>query len=178
LGSFLWSAKKHNLFAFLVAAYDLFRRNGIEIYVVGLMRDDLRREIAQRWPAVTVTGKVDQVTPYLEDARIGVIPEEAGGGFKLKALDYVFHRVPLFSLQGCVNDLQLVHGQSAMLYADMNSLCTGVVTSIVDTGLLEKLQNAAVVRAAPFLGIEKSLEDLNAGLRSAGILEPHAMYSL
>ena len=44
--------------------------------------------------ATQFTGTVPDVTRYMDEARIAIVPERNGGGFKLKVLEYVFNRIP------------------------------------------------------------------------------------
>ena len=48
--------------------------------------------------ATQFTGTVPDVEPYMDEARIAIVPERNGGGFKLKVLEYVFNRIPVFAL--------------------------------------------------------------------------------
>ena len=82
LGSFNWIAKQMNLKAFLGSAYGRLSEAQIGIDIVGDIPPRLAKEIQRRYPRVRVHGRVDSVDQHLERARIGIVAEEIGGGFK------------------------------------------------------------------------------------------------
>lgn len=164
VGSFLWSAKLQNLFSFLHAGYDLFRANRVEIHVVGVMRASDQHSVSIRWPGVVTTGQVEEIASHLDGCRIGVIAEDSGGGFKLKALDYAFQRVPMFALEHAVAGLELKHEQDAMLYGSMDALCRGIVAHVDNVQLLECLQANLYQSSARFLDEDASRLELKRAL--------------
>src|SRR5262249_7256398 len=93
--------------------------------------------------ATCFTGTVPDIEPYLDQARIAIVPERNGGGFKLKVLEYVFNRVPVFALNGSFAGVPLLHDESAMLYRDHAALARGVLEAIDDVGRLNRMQEQA-----------------------------------
>ena len=143
VGSFGWLAKQHNLEAFLAASVPRFQAMGVEIEVAGSMPPAFAISIRQRYPTVRVTTPVEDMTPRLLEARIGVVPEEVGGGFKHKALQYVFCRLPVAALSGSVAGTPLVPDESILEYPSMEALADGVLRVIDDPALLRRLDAAA-----------------------------------
>jgi glycosyltransferase involved in cell wall biosynthesis len=142
IGSFDWVAKQMNLRLFAGAAATAFDRAGVALTVVGdggRFLDAMRRE----FPSVRFTGRVDDIYPYLDRARIAVIPERFGGGFKLKSLDYVFNRLPVAALERSFDGVPLVRDESVLAYPDIATLVCGIVASIDDLPLLNRLQEHA-----------------------------------
>src|SRR5690606_4592600 len=89
-GSCEWVVKQHNMKRFLATALPVLQPAGIAVTVVGKMPEAFARELQTAFPAAEIHANVPDPSPFLDSARVGVIPEEAGGGFKLKALEYVF----------------------------------------------------------------------------------------
>jgi polysaccharide biosynthesis protein PslH len=143
LGSYGWVAKQLNLWRFLKAAAKPLARAGIGIDVVGWAPDDVVAKFREAFPTVAVSGSVETVSPYLTDARIGIVAEEIGGGFKHKVLDYVFNRVPVAALAGSVAGVPLEPGVSMLEYADMTSLVDGIIDTIDDVERLDGIQDTA-----------------------------------
>ena len=143
LGSFIWSLKKANLRAFLSAGYEIFAGSGIEIVVIGSIEPGFRSELESNWPDVHFAGTVDPEDELLPACRLGVVAEQAGGGFKLKILDYVFRGVPVFALRHAVLETALQDGQAAALFDDMSQLCEGIAAHIDDFDYLNRLQHLA-----------------------------------
>jgi hypothetical protein len=79
----------------------------------------------------------------MDQARIAIVPERNGGGFKLKVLEYVFNRLPVFALRGSFAGVPLIHGDSVMLFDDQEALARGVLDTIDDLDRLNALQERA-----------------------------------
>jgi len=143
VGSFDWIAKRMNLEEFVEIADPLFAEAGAELTAVGSAEEKFLEGLRQRTRASTFTGTVPDVTRYMDEARIAIVPERNGGGFKLKVLEYVFNRIPVFALRGSFAGMPLVHGDSVMLYADHEALARGVLETIDDFDRLTRLQERA-----------------------------------
>lgn len=143
VGSFGWLAKQLNLDAFLAEAASRLATADVGLEVAGSMPPDYERSVRTRFPTVQLSGALDDLTPRLVDARVGVVPEQVGGGFKHKALQYVFCRVPILALAGSVAGTPLVPGHSILEYPDMGSLVDGILDVIDDTPRLANIETAA-----------------------------------
>src|SRR5262249_34827114 len=89
VGSYHWIAKQENLRRFVAAAAGIFLKHEITLHIIGSMPPALARELGVH-SNVVLHGFVDDIQPHFANARIAVVPEEIGGGFKLKLLDYIF----------------------------------------------------------------------------------------
>src|SRR3546814_10693449 len=58
--------------------------------------------------------RTDTLCPYTTLFR-------SGGGFKLKALDYVFNRLPILALEGSVAGMPMQHDDGILFYRDYRS---------------------------------------------------------
>lgn len=148
VGSFDWIAKRMNLAEFVQVADPLFAEAGAELQAVGSGEEAFLEQLRQQTLATHITGTVPDITPYLDQARIAIVPERSGGGFKLKVLEYVFNRVPVFALAGSFAGVPLRHNESAMLYADHAALAHGVLEAIDDVDRLNRLQERAFAACA------------------------------
>lgn len=145
VGSFDWIAKRMNLEEFVEVADPIFAEGGAELIAVGSAEERFLKRLRERTKASQFTGTVPDVTRYMDEARIAIVPERNGGGFKLKVLEYVFNRIPVFALQGSFAGVPLVHGDSVMLYPDHEALARGVLDNIDDVERLNRLQERAYV---------------------------------
>jgi polysaccharide biosynthesis protein PslH len=127
MGSFTWVVKQDNLARFVEIADPIFKKQGIELDVIGDIPKALLAALSARCRATHFHGFVTDVAPYLDRARIGIVPEPIGGGFKLKFLDYIFGRVPIATVS------QAVAGLSEELQLAMlkNNSLAGLVAEIV-----------------------------------------------
>jgi glycosyltransferase involved in cell wall biosynthesis len=147
VGNYKWVAKSENLRQFVAAADTAFHAAGITLHVVGSMAESLATELRQSTLATVLHGFVEDVAPHFANARIAVVPEEIGGGFKLKFLDYFFGRVAVASLTHATAGLPGEIRDSMICSSDIPSLVADIVANIDDTEKLSRLQTAALAAA-------------------------------
>lgn len=148
VGSFDWIAKRMNLAEFVGVADPLFADSDVELQAVGSGDEAFLEQLRRQTLATRLTGTVPDIEPYLDQARIAIVPERSGGGFKLKVLEYVFNRVPVFALAGSFAGVPLRHNDSAMLFSDHAALAHGVLEAIEDVDRLNRLQERAFATCA------------------------------
>jgi glycosyltransferase involved in cell wall biosynthesis len=154
LGSFGWIAKQMNLRDFLAAADPVLAAAGVEIEVVGPMPDGLRAELSPRLRSTRLTGFVDDPAVNLAAARLGIVAEPRGGGFKLKMLDYVFNRVPVAGLAVSVTGIPEEVGRHFLIEDELPTLARTIVAAVDDLDRLDALQQAAYAAALPVFSWE------------------------
>ena len=143
LGSYIWSAKRASLTLFLDQADPIMARAGVIIHVVGDMDQTLRRSLSAKYRAVRFHGFVEDPTPFLSSARMAVLAEPVGGGFKLKLLEYIFNRVPVAALSCCAVGLPDAVRSHMVLVDQMPELMASVVSMLDRIDRLNALQNGA-----------------------------------
>lgn len=142
VGSFDWVAKRQSLEEFLSAAERPFAANGVELYVVGQADENFLDGLRERFDKTHFTGRVDDVAVYMKDARIAVVPDRMPG-FKLKGLDYVFNRLPIFAIADSLPGFPLRDGESVEFFSDHEKLAQGVAQWIGDLDRLNGLHERA-----------------------------------
>lgn len=130
VGSFRWVVKQENLRQFIAAADERFHASGITLDVIGDVPDELLAELRPNTKATIFHGFVDSIKPHFETARIAIVPELIGGGFKLKFLDYLFARVPVATLTEAAAGLPQTIRNHLMCAADLPSLVDTIVRNI------------------------------------------------
>jgi hypothetical protein len=143
VGSFEWLAKQMNLKEFLAVADPVFAAAGMELQVVGNGERAFFDSLRPGLRSTEIVGPVDDVDPYLDRARVAIIPERSGGGFKLKILDYIFNRLPVAALEQSIAGIPLEPRQSVLTFPHHEELARGVVNVIDDFSLLNRLQEQA-----------------------------------
>ena len=147
VGNYQWVAKSENLRQFVAAADAEFHRKGITLHVIGSMPEALAGELRASSRATVLHGFVDDIAPHFANARIAVVPEEIGGGFKLKFLDYIFGRVAVASLTHATAGLP-AEVRTAMICRDhLPALVQAIVEKIDDTEMLSRMQADALAAA-------------------------------
>jgi glycosyltransferase involved in cell wall biosynthesis len=142
VGSFDWLAKRQSLAALLAVADPLFAAAGVELYVVGQAEESFLNALRKSAAATIFTGRVEDVSAYMSQARLALVPDRTPG-FKLKGLDYVFNRLPIFALADSLPGMPLADEDSAMFYPNYERLAEGVIQSIDDLERLNRLQEHA-----------------------------------
>jgi glycosyltransferase involved in cell wall biosynthesis len=145
-GSFEWIAKRINLERFLEQAAAPLSDAGVSLQIVGKTDETFRREMTSRFPSVDFVGRVPEMSPYLLGARMGLIVEEFGGGFKLKTLEYLFHGLPLAGLVQAVEGLPLRSPDQLLLEPDVPSLINAITGVIDDIDRLEAMRRSSYDR--------------------------------
>ena len=140
VGSFHWVAKKMNLEAFLSVADPLFAQAGAELQIVGGGDPEFLEQLRRRMRATDIVGPVDDVIPYMQQARAAVVPERTGGGFKLKILDYAFNPLPTLAIDGSVAGTPLRAPDSVRLYEDLEELARGALELLDDVETADRIQ--------------------------------------
>lgn len=143
-GSFEWIAKRINLERFLETAAKPFAEAGIELQIVGKTEETFREEMLRKFPDVDFVGRVPEMEPYLLNARMGLIVEEFGGGFKLKTLEYIFHGLPLAGLHHAVEGLPLSSPEDILLTPDLQSLIVAIHERIDDYETLNRMSKTSI----------------------------------
>lgn len=115
-GSFTWLPKKNNLNSLLDSRQiHLFAEENCMLEIVG-RADRAEMEKGNKIKNVHVTGPVDDVHRYYEDATVAIVPELAGGGFKLKIAEAAQHKLPIVAIDGSITDYNMkpgIHYESA-----------------------------------------------------------------
>lgn len=169
VGSFDWLPKRASLEAFLDVAAPAFEKSGIELQIVGQSEEAYLATLGQRFPTVQFTGAVPDVVPYMQQARMALVPDQLGG-FKLKALDYVFNRLPILAMKGAVPGVPLQEGASIRSFDTHAALAQGVIGMMGDLDALNAQQEAAYAAceaafAWPHIGRHLALSIAAAGWR-------------
>jgi polysaccharide biosynthesis protein PslH len=143
MGSFQWIVKQENLTRFVEIADPIFEKHGIELDVVGDIPKAFLAALKARCRATYFHGFVADIAPYLDRARIGIVPESIGGGFKLKFLDYIFGRVPVATVSQAVAGLPEELRLAMMKNDTLAGLADDIVSHIDRIDDLNRLQERA-----------------------------------
>jgi polysaccharide biosynthesis protein PslH len=147
VGSFVWVVKKENLTRFLEHADARFAAEGIELIVAGDVPADFKEALLARCSALRFEGFLENLTPFLAQARIALVPELLGGGFKLKFLDYIFGRVPVATVHAAAAGLPAGLRKDLITSDDFAGLTSTIIEHIDRLDLLNELQTSAFEQA-------------------------------
>ncbi len=143
VGSFKWAIKEENLRQFLAVADPVFAQRGIHFDVVGRIPEPLRQDLEPTLKATTLHGFVDDINAVFAKARMAVVPELIGGGFKLKFLDYIFGRMPVASIGPAAAGLPPAIRNCLVTADDLPELVEAIVRHIDDIDGLNAMHRTA-----------------------------------
>jgi glycosyltransferase involved in cell wall biosynthesis len=106
---------------------------------------------------VVVTGRVDDVNPYLDRAAVVAVPLRMGGGMRVKVLEALAAGKALVSSPVAVHGLDLVNGDQVLLADSDEQFSDAIVRLLKDSRKRECLASRARTWACSCLGWEKSL---------------------
>ena len=147
VGSFVWVVKKENLARFVEHADARFAAEGIELVVAGDVPADFKQTMLANSRALRFEGFLTDLTPFLARARIALVPELIGGGFKLKFLDYIFGRVPVATVDAAAAGLPARLREDLITSSDFAQLTSTIIEHIDRLELLNRLQTSAFEQA-------------------------------
>jgi polysaccharide biosynthesis protein PslH len=99
--------------------------------------------LRSRFPWAVFRGFVDDLGGELRNARVALVPEEIGGGFKLKILDYIFSHVPIAAVETALNGIPSQLKSQFVVESDIPTLLATIVAVIDDIDRLNAMQNRA-----------------------------------
>ena len=139
-GAMDWIVKQHNLRRFLQAAEIPFRAAGIDVLVAGRAPQTFVDELADRYPFWKFLGPVKDIKPCLELGRIGVMPDDVGGGFKLKYLAYIFAGLPVAAIRSQLAGLPIDPERDMLTGDTPDELVAAIVDSMDDLPRLNTMR--------------------------------------
>jgi glycosyltransferase involved in cell wall biosynthesis len=147
VGSFRWIVKQENLRRFLEIADKRFVQQGVRLDIIGDVPPALLNELRPLTKATEFHGFVDDVSPFFNAARMAVVPEFIGGGFKLKYLDYIFGRVPVASISAAAAGLPDAIRRNILCRDDLKQLVDAIVEYAGEPAQLNRMQRQAFAEA-------------------------------
>ena len=109
------------------------------LYLVGNALDDRIRDFAADHPSVRLVGWVPSVLPYLERARLSVVPLRYGAGTKRKLLQALMVGTPTVTTTVGVEGLGLRHGDHVLIADDPRAFAAAIEDLLRDDLLWKRL---------------------------------------
>ncbi len=120
----------------------------VKLTVVGRKPGNELLELSKRNPSIIVTGRVDDVRPFMEKAAAYIVPIRIGGGTRLKIYEAMAMEKPLISTTVGAEGLPVRDGVE-LLIADSPRLFADAVVKVLTNELLASelgMRAAATVR--------------------------------
>ena len=105
-------------------------------------------ELSKRDPAIEVTGRVEDVRPYMERAAAYAVPLRIGGGTRLKIYEAMAMRKATVSTAIGAEGLDVEDGRDILLADDAPRFAEAIIRLVRDDGLRRRIEDAAAHKAA------------------------------
>jgi glycosyltransferase involved in cell wall biosynthesis len=121
---------------------------GATLTVVGRNPYPSLVELSRRDPAIVVTGRVEDVRPFMERAAAYIVPIRIGGGTRLKIYEAMAMEKPIVSTTVGAEGLPVTDGEELLLADEPQSFASAVVRVLRDEAFARELgeRAARVVR--------------------------------
>ncbi|NOT63241.1 MAG: glycosyltransferase, partial [Acidobacteria bacterium] len=144
-GSMDWLPNEDAIRYFTEAILPLIKQQipDVKLTVVGRNPFPSLVELSQRDPSIIVTGRVDDVRPYMERAAAYVIPLRIGGGTRLKVYEAMAMEMPIVSTTIGAEGLPVNHEQELLLADEPQPFANSVIRVLRDQELAQRLGQEA-----------------------------------
>ena len=151
---------------------------GVSLSIVGRAPTPAVRRLGEEH-GVQVTGRVDDVRPYMKDAAVYIVPLRIGGGTRLKIFEAMSMGKAVVSTTIGAEGLPVSDGEHVMLADEPESFADSVVQLLRDTGRRARMASAArtlVVEHYDWSAVADALEAalLNIAERGVRIADSNA----
>lgn len=127
----------------------------VSLTVVGRNPFPSLLELSARDPSIIVTGRVDDVRPYIERAAAYVVPIRIGGGTRLKIYEAMAMEKPVISTTIGAEGLPVRDGVELLLADDPQSFADAVVRVLEDRAMARELGMRAAKTVRENFGWER-----------------------
>ena len=94
-------------------------------------------------PAVTITGFVDQILPYIAGAKVFIAPFRVGGGTRLKLLEAMAMRKPIVATTVGAEGYPVTSGQEMILVDQPTEMAQAIIRLLADQAERDRLGERA-----------------------------------
>jgi glycosyltransferase involved in cell wall biosynthesis len=130
-----WAANVEGIHFLLDEVWPLLLRARPNIKAVIIGRNpptSLSDKIRERGLAVTLTGFVDDIRPYVQGAHVYVIPLFVGSGTRIKAFEAMAMGRPVVSTSLGIEGLEVTHGEHFLRADNGAEFATGILSLLND----------------------------------------------
>jgi glycosyltransferase involved in cell wall biosynthesis len=127
-------------------------------------------ELSKRDPSVTVTGRVDDVRPYMEEAAVYIVPLRIGGGTRLKIYEAMAMENPIVSTTIGAEGLPVTNGEEIVLADTPETFAAAVVSLLQNQNLAAEIGARAAAKVRAEFGWKSVADDFAAICERAMVL--------
>jgi glycosyltransferase involved in cell wall biosynthesis len=125
---------------------------GVTLTVVGRDPYPGLVELSKRDASIVVTGRVDDVRPYIEEAAVYIVPLRIGGGTRLKIFEAMAMEKPIVSTSIGAEGLPVSDGEDILLADTPESFAGAVIRLFQQQGLANEIRQRAAAKVREQFG--------------------------
>lgn len=115
----------------------------VETWIVGRNPPAALHRLVKNNPKVHLTGRVEDVRPFMNQSSIYILPMRTGSGTRLKIFEAMASGKAIVSTPTGAEGLPVTHGENILLAEDAMKFAEAVIRLIRDTGLRRQLETSA-----------------------------------
>jgi glycosyltransferase involved in cell wall biosynthesis len=138
---------------------------GLLFYVIGPDPPPDIRDVSWSDPSVVVTGRVEDIRPYLHRSFVFVCPIRMGSGMRGRLLEAMACGVPVVATSAAVEGIPVQPGGTCLIADDSNIMAAHIELLLDDTVLRQRLATRARALVRERLSWERTVDWLEAALR-------------
>jgi sugar transferase (PEP-CTERM/EpsH1 system associated) len=115
-------------------------------------------ELSKRDPAVIVTGRVDDVRPFMDEAAVYIVPLRIGGGTRLKIYEAMAMEKPIVSTSIGAEGLPIEDGREIVLADTPETFADAVIKLIKQPEVAHEIGQRAATKVRQKFGWDKVAE--------------------
>ena len=128
VGSMDWPPNVDGMLRFLSAIWPTIRSQNTDAKLTVVGRNPPEAILQHDGTeGVQITGTVDDIRPFLENAAIAIVPLYSGGGTRLKIFEYMAMRLPVVSTTLGAEGLDVRDGEHVVIQDDDDSFASAVL---------------------------------------------------
>jgi sugar transferase (PEP-CTERM/EpsH1 system associated) len=135
---------------------------GVTLTVVGRDPYPALVELSKRDPSVIVTGRVDDVRPFMEEAAVYIVPLRIGGGTRLKIYEAMAMEKAIVSTSIGAEGLPVNDGEEILLADSPEAFADAVVKLLQDESLAAEIGKRAAAKVREKFGWDTVAESFAA----------------
>jgi glycosyltransferase involved in cell wall biosynthesis len=133
----------------------------VRLVIVGRNPNSHLLEVAKHDSSITVTGRVEDVRPYMERAAAFIVPLRIGSGTRLKIFEAMAMEKPIISTTIGAEGLPVVHNRDLLLADTPETFAQEVVRVLSDGDLARRLGQQAAEHVRREFDWRRAAEDFS-----------------
>lgn len=133
----------------------------VSLTIVGRNPSPYLTELTKKDPFINVTGRVDDVRPYMEKAAAYVVPLRIGGGTRLKIYEAMAMEKPIVSTTVGAEGLPLQNGVELLLADNAESFAEAIVKLLKEPGFADRIGTRAACTVRERFGWQRVAKEFS-----------------